>query len=509
MHTRAMLGKRILTLIILMLAAGATSAPAQQSELWGVAGDRHDPAGRLPDFSFAGYHRGEKPLPEPGPAQVSVRDFGAVGDGKTDDTAAFQKAFDEAGGKTIAVPPGRYVITGFIDLRQRGTVLRGDDPARCVLYFPRSLEDVKPNPGHTTSGRPTSNYSWSGGFVRIRGRFDSATPARITADAGRGSTVLHVDSPDALRLGDQLRLQQSDTPDNTLAEHLYDNDPGKLDNVNGRTGVTWIVRITAIDADAKKITIDRPLMCDVQLRWNPVLRSAASTAEEIGVENLTFEFPVTDYQGHFTELGRNAIAFDNTRNCWARRIIIRHADSGIFIRGYNNTLADITLASDRRMDRTNTTGHHGIQIGGADNLLTGFEFETHFIHDLTVSSGACGNVFCSGKALDLSLDHHRRAPFANLYTDIDAGLGRDLFRSGGGAALGRHSAAWTTLWNIRTDRPQTWPAGWGPDRMNLIGVTTDGPSFTSVNGRWFEAIQPAELQPANLYEAQLQRRLTH
>jgi hypothetical protein len=376
-----------------------------------------------------------------------------------------------------------------------------------VLYFPRTLEDVKPNPGETTSGRPTSNYSWSGGFLRISGRFDRSTIARITAPAPRGSTTLHVDKPEALHVGDELRLQQSDTPDNTLAEHLYDNDPSKLDNLNGRTSPAWIVRVTAIDAANKTITIDRPLLCDVLLRWNPVLRSAASTAEDIGVENLTFEFPVTDYKGHFTELGRNAIAFDSTRNCWARRIVIRHADSGIFIRGgYNNTLADITLTSDRQTDRTNTTGHHGIQIGGADTLVDGFHFETHFIHDLTVAAAACGNVFCNGNALDLSLDHHRRAPFANLFTNIDAGLGRDLFRSGGGAALGRHSAAWTTLWNIRTDRPQTWPNGWGPDRMNLVGVTTDQPPVISPDGRWFEPIKPDQLKPTNLYEAQLKRR---
>ena len=41
----------------------------------------------------------------------SVRDFGAKGDGKTDDTAAFQKALDaagQAGGGVVYAPRGNY-----------------------------------------------------------------------------------------------------------------------------------------------------------------------------------------------------------------------------------------------------------------------------------------------------------------------------------------------------------------------------------------------------------------
>ncbi len=44
----------------------------------------------------------------------SVRDFGAIGDGKTDDTAAFQKALDtaaKAGGGIVHAPRGNYFFT--------------------------------------------------------------------------------------------------------------------------------------------------------------------------------------------------------------------------------------------------------------------------------------------------------------------------------------------------------------------------------------------------------------
>jgi len=73
-----------------------------------------------------------------------------------------------------------------------------------------------------------------------------------------------------------------------------------------------------------------------------------------------------------------------------------------------------------------------------------------------------------------------------------------MFQSGGGAALGRHSAGWETFWCIRAQRIQKWPGGWGPDLMNLVGVQP---------GRWFEAIEPARLHPRNLYEAQIRHGL--
>jgi polygalacturonase len=47
-------------------------------------------------------------------ADKNVKDFGAVGEGKADDTAAFQKALDDAGksgGGTVAIPQGSYLFT--------------------------------------------------------------------------------------------------------------------------------------------------------------------------------------------------------------------------------------------------------------------------------------------------------------------------------------------------------------------------------------------------------------
>ena len=54
-----------------------------------------------------------------GPDTWNVRDFGAAGDGKTDDTAAFQKALDtagHAGGGVVRAPRGSYFFAGHLNV---------------------------------------------------------------------------------------------------------------------------------------------------------------------------------------------------------------------------------------------------------------------------------------------------------------------------------------------------------------------------------------------------------
>jgi hypothetical protein len=55
-----------------------------------------------------------------------VTDFGAAGDGETDDTAAFQEALNAAADKggIVYAPPGTYAIKGTLDVPQ-GVMLRG------------------------------------------------------------------------------------------------------------------------------------------------------------------------------------------------------------------------------------------------------------------------------------------------------------------------------------------------------------------------------------------------
>ena len=43
--------------------------------------------------------------------------------------------------------------------------------------------------------------------------------------------------------------------------------------------------------------------------------------------------------------------------------------------------------------------------------------------------------------------------------------------------------------------------------MNLVGLPSNDPAVTDPTGRWFEPTDADRLEPANLYQAQLARRL--
>lgn len=490
--------------ILLLLLAEAACAQ-EYSELWGSAGEKWKPDGRLPDFSYAGYHCGEDPIPRIKTPLISVADFGAVGDGKTDCTQAFIKALDSVQEGVISIPAGRYLISDIIWIKKPSIVLRGEGPGKTIIYCTKELEDVKPNMGATTSGKPTSNYSWSGGFLWVKGGNRNQTIGKVVSDCKRGAAQLEIgQSQVQLRKGQRVALEMVDDSSKSLLMHMYSNDPGDTAKVTKPVKVTMLNRV--VSANGTKLVLERPLRFDIRKSWSPRLQTLEPTVSEVGIEDLSIDFPVKRYPGHtFEERGMNGIAMNDVSDCWIRNVQISNSDSGIYLSGTFCTAEGIVLDS-RRPQGKGTTGHHGISFGN-DCLVRNFEFKTHFVHDFTVSSTQSGNVVKNGKGTNISLDHHKKAPCENLFCNIDVGKGSEIWRCGGGSSLGKHCGARGTFWCIRSEQNINQPgAAFGPDSINLVGLKTKAKTEKDPQGRWFETIPPEKLQPADLHAAQLQRR---
>ncbi len=501
-----------------------TQLPAEVSQLWGVAGEKWTPESRLPDFSFAGYRRGEEAFRIP-PSSISVADFGAKGDGRTDDTAAFKRASASGQGKVILIPAGRFVLSDILEIHSSNLVLRGAGSGRTVLLFTRSLEALRPRPVKNDGGTPTSGWSWGGGLITIGdpnkrgiepyegsrritaygGSTSSGEFTRITAPALRGANRLTLEKP-LFKAGDEVELMVRDTADKSLLNYLYHNQTGNMTGLKN-----WqcrqIFRVQAVAGN--QVKLDRGLRFDVRSEWKPTLEPFHPAVTDVGLEGVSFEFPATPYAGHFKEAGWNPVAIRaSAAHCWLKDLIIRNGDNGPFLEGCAFCTIDgiRVLADPSRKGRDGKNGHHGITLEGDDCLCTHFSMETQFVHDLTVQS-ALGCVFSSGRAVNLNMDHHCWASYENLYTNIDAGSGARLFESSGGGDRGLHTAAGATFWNIRAQKTVTWPRGFGPDAINLIGLPVSDPQTLSATGRWLERIPPDRLQPANLHAAMLARRL--
>ena len=278
------------------------------------------------------------------------------------------------------------------------------------------------------------------------------------------------------------------------------------------------------------------LFRSVRLEWNPALYAVSPSVEEVGIENLAIEFPPQQYAGHHIEPGFNAIAFEGVRNCWARHLRITNADSGIFFRERTKftTASDLLFTADKSRLRTGygsdsgesrtlaVGGHHGILFDGfsQDNLVENFNFEVRFLHDIGVSAWSAGNVYSNGRGLDMDFDHHRRAPYENLFTELQAGEGTRLWENGGDLSDGPPSGARETFWNIQTVREQSLP-DWAVEG-NFVGVKESsadkllraakdmargitGGDGTAV-GNWWDAAEPGKIIPENIYIAQRDRR---
>lgn len=169
--------RRIADLVAVALFCASVGHGQTHTLVWGKDGDRWKPDDNtLLDFSEAGYQRGANDFPD-WPIGTNVRDFGAKGDGETDDTPAIWKAIQACPrDKVVYFPNGTYRINDWLGVREMvgkwvkpapksRFALRGESRDGTTLLLGVGLQDIHPWERTTGHGRPATQWSWWGGFL--------------------------------------------------------------------------------------------------------------------------------------------------------------------------------------------------------------------------------------------------------------------------------------------------------------------------------------------------------
>ncbi len=453
---------------------------------------------------------GDRPPPRVA-AVADARSHGVKADGETDDTQALRAALAATQGGALILPVGRIVLRDALRISRSGVVIRGQGPDRTVLVLPESLADIHPE-GDPLHGKVL-------GFIEARGTDEGARIGEIAEPALRGDRRIRLRAGAEARLGrgDVVRVRMGN--DDGLLRLLLGGalPPGPQTPRDYDYYVDWAVVVEGVEGDI--VALARPLRVDIRPEWAAELVSSEPTLEEIGVEDLSFAFSgaarrAHDYAGPaaqtWAEEGLRAIYFRGVSNGWIRNITIVDADDGVQLEECRFCQVEgVRIGAARR---TNPSGHHGLWAKRSqDCLFADFRIATQLDDEITVEAFANGNVFMRGEGEAMSLDHHRNAPYENLFTDLDVGDASRLWKSGGDASRGPHAGVRETLWNVHgRGRLPPLPGGMHFDRpvdpgwplLNLVRVPGYPATTTDAGGAW---VEPAPDAPPNLYEAQRAR----
>ncbi len=291
----------------------------------------------------------------------SVTDFGAVGNGTTDDYAAFEAALNAATeGSAIRIPTGDYLLSSGL-LIDKGVVLCGEGPELSRLLF-------------DTSGVAIEIVIYD------RGDF-----VAVTAGHDKGSTELTVADGSSFVVGQYAELQQT-------------NDWAKMDPENVWQNESWVpedcvgqmFEVMAINGDT--LTVEPALHLDYDATFDPVIRRMG-LVEGAGLQGL-----------YLTRLDTNDAATVQMKNAVASWI--RDCESE------NTFRAHVTMSSALWCEVRDSHMHYAHDYGGGGhgygttlgNHVTASLIENnifvHLRHSMMVQVGATGNVFGYNYSID-------------------------------------------------------------------------------------------------------------
>lgn len=249
------------------------------------------------------------------PVAVNVKDYGAIGDGITDDTEAIRDAISACSLEhAVFFPSGTYLISGDIALN-KSIVLRGElDDNNQLLSTIESLD----------------------GAIVFYNSMHYGSAVSVISGFHKGSNKISVSDITGFSVGDYILMDQLN--DNDFVSITSEEGSGRASTWNSRESGTRVVgqimQISAINGN--EITIDGSINLEYNYDYLKTLDSSITDTTEF-ITDLSPEVLVLNNiieKAGIEDLCINAInsnEFNNIRvigasNCWVKNIESKHAD---------------------------------------------------------------------------------------------------------------------------------------------------------------------------------------
>jgi hypothetical protein len=465
----------------------------------------------LPDFSYAGYHSGEKAIPNGNGLKIyNVVDFGAKANDDISDREAIQATIDAAnknGSGIVFFPKGRFIVNDDSTLEQgivsKGSniILRGSGsgPGGTELFMKEAL--VPENPVNMWTGRPMITMTAKGGDKQI---------GQVTAPAAIGATEITLETTGELQPGDWIALKMLNNDPDLVARELAPHKPHSTWKYLFEKGldVYLYFRVEKIKKNTIQIHAPLPYAIDPANKWT-VLKFAH--AAEVGVEDIAFvgnwQEPFVHHKSWKHDSGFNLFLFARCTNSWMRNCRFTDCSIGAIV----NQSANVTVVN---CVVDGKAGHEAISSTHSTNvLLANLTDKASQWHSFGSSHGAINTVIwhCTYPPTTC-FESHASQPRNTLLDNVTGGFMAG--RQGGAIENLPNHLNGLVLWNYTQTSPAVkdfdfWPLNekWFKIlKPIVVGFTGAETTFKKDQAGYFESTGQ-RVSPASLYEAQLLLRL--
>ncbi len=330
------------------------------------------PDGRCVDWNLAVQHINIK---EP-VTEINVMDFGAIGNGVTNDKPAVIDAIAALNGKLgyVFFPTGNYLIEGQIAIPD-SCVLKGAGSNSSMLIF---------SMGENSANCISVSKTQTTDFVGITGGFQ------------KGSNFITVADASSFSIGDYVEIRQENGSWDVVPASWAEYSVGQITKVS--------------DVDGNNIKLESPLRINYSADLNPEIRPITPISNA-GLQCIKIKRIDEPEEG-----GGSNIYFSMSANCMVRGV---ESDSSVGSHISINTSVNILVDGSYfhhafTYDGASTHGY-GVTLShhSSECLITNNIFR-YLRHAMMVKTGANGNVI----SYNYSIEPHRTEQIPDASGDI-------------------------------------------------------------------------------------------